>query len=138
MAVQEIIALKLAIERAEHNAPNDVIVSKIVNANISQVGKSFLDDTRQVLHIGLEKKHKHNAFITAELMTVGDFPFIGLQSNLEWRGDAKLSQVVRTTTSKKHGNQLAPQKIIKDKFYRLLLRCPETVNECYFSIPSVI
>lgn len=75
---EEKIALKLAIERAEHNSPNDVIVSKIANANVSQVGKSFLDDTRQVLHIGLEKKHKHDAFITVELMTVGEFPFIGL------------------------------------------------------------
>lgn len=75
---EEKIALKLAIERAEHNAPSDVIVSKIMNKNVSQVGKSFLDDTRQVLHIGLEKKFKHDAYITVELMTAGEFPFIGL------------------------------------------------------------
>ena len=62
-------SLKSAINRAENNSPGEVIISKINNKKMSQVGRSFFDDTREVLHIGLDKKTKHNAVITAEFIT---------------------------------------------------------------------
>ena len=63
--LEEKKALQMAIVRAENSSPNEVIVSKVHNIT----GKSFLDETRQVLHIGLEKKQAQNATIIVEVIT---------------------------------------------------------------------
>lgn len=73
---EEAESLKSAITRAEEKDSGDVIVSKVNGRTVT--GKSYFDDTRQVLHISVEKKYKNNAKITAEFITEGKFPFASI------------------------------------------------------------
>jgi len=76
-------SLSLAIERAEANSPQEVTVSRIENSKVQQTGKSFFDETKQVLYIGIEKQSIRDAKIEVELQTSeGNFPFTGLMSSI--------------------------------------------------------
>ena len=83
--------MESAISRAEKSNPNEVIVSKIQNHTFDQVGKSFYDETRQILHIGLDKKKARDAKIEVDIITDTTFPASAVQSNSEWKQGAKLN-----------------------------------------------
>lgn len=92
------------LDRAQIASPADVIVSRATANGTALVGRSFLDDTQQVLYIGLNKRslgqkavYDRNVTIELDLMTVGsEFPTIGVKaSQPKWLQAAELSQIVK-------------------------------------------
>lgn len=78
--------LLAAIERAELDSPLEIIESKVKKKDIDQTGKTFLDETKQLLHITLQKHKKHKAIIMIELQTsTPTFPSLSTQSNIQWK-----------------------------------------------------
>jgi hypothetical protein len=98
--LQQMDHLAAMLDRAQIAAPADVIVSKMRMNGTALIGRSFLDDTNQVLYIGLNRRSlgSKSAFdrdvtIELDLMTVGtEFPTIGVEaSQSKWLHAAQLS-----------------------------------------------
>ena len=90
--MEERKALEDSIQRMEQAQPTEVITTKVKNDEIDQTGKSYLDETKQILHISLEKRKKRDSKILVELQTATPaFPFLATQSNIEWREHAQLN-----------------------------------------------
>ena len=102
--LQQKAHLAAMLDRAQIASPADVIVSRATANGTALVGRSFLDDTQQVLYIGLNKRslgqkavYDRNVTIELDLMTVGsEFPTIGVKaSQPKWLQAAELSQIVK-------------------------------------------
>mmetsp|Transcript_10691 Transcript_10691/g.16270 ORF Transcript_10691/g.16270 Transcript_10691/m.16270 type:complete len:138 (-) Transcript_10691:2-415(-) len=137
----------MAIERAENFSPQDVVQSRVNKGEASFLGKSFFDETREVLHVGIEKEgdFKDDVKALIEFKTEdSQFPATSMLSSMigkdnneqdEWRKFTKLSQVMRSS-KRRLKNSLEQKEPSGDKFFRMEVRCPE--KECYFAIPTVI
>ena len=135
--------LAAMLDRAQIAAPADVIVSKMNMNGTALVGRSFLDDTQQVLYIGLNKRSHgdkaafdRDVAVELDLMTVGtEFPTIGVEaSRAKWMDAAALSQIVKVAP----GTNSTASDQIQDRYFHLKLTCGASETECFFAIPEVL